>query len=215
MIGAWELTDSVVVAATDGAEAVRAELLVALAPQVRLMVLARLAPGPAQLGAVDEISEEVLVALAASLSQLKTRTAAGLKGFLSGILTHKVNDFLRGGRRPGGDHPAIRSLDSTVADFSRVGPLWQFLSASGVSPRSALDQAERISTLMEEFARLSAAHREVLTLAFFDQLPIGEIAERMQLSRPAASMLLIRAMQTLRQNMIAGSPWGPTGGRPD
>ncbi len=32
----------------------------------------------------------------------------------------------------------------------------------------------------EELARLAADHREVLTLAFFDQLPLAEIAERMQ-----------------------------------
>ena len=199
-----ELTDSVVVAASEGSDWARTRLLQVLAPQVRLMVRARLAPSSAQLYAVDDLAEQVLAALAAGLPRLEARTTTGLKAFLSGIVNHKVTDFIRAGS-PAGMRPAIQSLDSTVADFSQVGPMWQFLSASGVSPRTAVDHAERISKLMEEFGRLTAVHREILTLAFFDQLPLAEIAERMQLSRGAASMLLIRAVQTLRQNLVAAS----------
>ena len=199
-----ELTDSVVVAASEGSDWARTRLLEVLAPQVRLMVRARLAPSPARLYAVDDLAEQVLAALAAGLPRLEARTTTGLKAFLSGIVNHKVTDFIRAGS-PAGMRPAIQSLDSTVADFSQVGPMWQFLSASGVSPRTAVDHAERISKLMEEFGRLAAVHREILTLAFFDQLPLAEIAERMQLSRGAASMLLIRAVQTLRQNLVAAS----------
>lgn len=200
-----ELTDSVVVAASEGSDWARTRLLEVLAPQVRLMVRARLAPSPAQLYAVDDLAEQVLAALAAGLPRLEARTTAGLKAFLSGIVNHKVTDFIRAGGSPERMRPVIQSLDSTVADFSQVGPMWQFLSASGVSPRTAVDHAERISKLMEEFGRLAAVHREILTLAFFDQLPLAEIAERMQLSRGAASMLLIRAVQTLRQNLVAAS----------
>lgn len=213
MTGVVELTDSTVIAASEGSDWARAYVLEVLAPRVRLMVWARLAPSLAQLRAVDDLAEEALAALAAGLTRLETRTTTGLKAFLSGIVRHKVEDFLRADGGVQGVRPVIRSLDSTVSSFSQVGPLWQFLSASGVSPRTAIDHAERISLLMVELGQLAADHREILTLAFFDQLPLAEIAERMQRSREAASMLLKRAILTLRQNMIAASAPERTCGR--
>ncbi|HPM23384.1 MAG TPA: sigma-70 family RNA polymerase sigma factor, partial [Phycisphaerae bacterium] len=143
----------------------------------------------------------VLLAVLAGLPRLEVRTLAGLRAFVSGVVTRKVADFIRG--RGNGHRPErkVRSLDSTIADLSHAGPVWEFLSASGASPHSAVDQAERIARLMSELARLKDSYRQVITLAFFDQLPLSEIAEQMGLSRPAASMLLIRAVQALRQQV--------------
>jgi RNA polymerase sigma factor (sigma-70 family) len=214
MTGVAELSDSIIVAAAEGSDWARTRLLELLAPQVRLMVRARLAPTPNQLLAVDDLAGQVLTALSNGVGRLENRTAAGLKAFLSSIVQHKVADFIREGNEQEA-RPAIQSLDSTVADFSRVGPMWQFLSASGVSPRTALDHAERIGRLMDELGRLSAPHREVLILAFFDQLSVGEIADQMQLTRAAASMLLLRALQTLRRAMMAMSSVGAERGRTD
>ncbi len=201
MTAVAELSDSVIVAASEGSDWARAQLLEVLAPQVRLMVRARLAPSPTQLGAMEDLAGQVLTALASGLGRLENRTAAGLKAFLSSIVKHKVADFIRESNDPDARR-VVQSLDSTVADFSQVGPMWQFLSASGVSPRTALDHAERVGRLMDELGRLSAVHREVLILAFFDQLSVAEIAQQMQLSRAATSMLLIRALQALRAAMF-------------
>lgn len=213
MTGAKELTVSMIVAAAEGSDEARAKILETVASQVRLMVLARLAPSPAQLGAVDEIAQQALVALNAGLARLKTRTAAGLKAYLSGVVQHKVADFIRAGGRTRGAGPVVCSLDTTVADFSQVGPMWQFLSASGVSPRTAVDQAERIRKLMEEFGGLRPLYREVLTLTFFDQLTTVEVAERLHLSRSRVSRLWGRARKTLQRRMSDGIVRGGDGDR--
>jgi RNA polymerase sigma factor (sigma-70 family) len=105
------------------------------------------------------------------------------------------------------------SLDSTVGVFSNAGPLWQFLSVSGTSPHSAVERAELAAQLIAELGRLKPQHREVITLAFFDQLPVSEIAAQMGVSRPAASMLLIRAVQTLRRHMTGSSRVAKADGR--
>lgn len=201
MMGIVDVPDTEVAAAAEGAKDARTRVLGLLAPRVRLMVLARLDPTILQSAAVDDVAEDVLLAVLAGLPRLEVRTLAGLRAFVSGVVTRKVADFIRGRGNGHGLERKVRSLDSTIADLSHAGPVWEFLSASGTSPHSAVDQAERIARLMSELARLKDSHRHVITLAFFDQLPLSEIAERMGLSRPATSMLLIRAVQALRQQV--------------
>ncbi|MBU0616078.1 MAG: sigma-70 family RNA polymerase sigma factor, partial [Planctomycetes bacterium] len=169
----------------------------------RLMVAARLCPTPAQLDAVDEITQEVMLALTTSISRLESQTVDGLRAYLSGIVMHKVAGALRQQQRDGAAGRSLRSLDSTVASLSQAGPLWQFLSASGTSLCTAVARAEMTERLIGSLGRLQAQYREIITLAFFDQLSVSEIARRQGTSRPAVSMLLIRAVQMLRQAMTA------------
>jgi RNA polymerase sigma factor (sigma-70 family) len=206
MFGAVELTDGLVAAAVGGADLARAQLLEALRPQVWLMVMGRLKPTLVQWGAVDDLGAQVMLAVAEGLGRLEQRTVRGLKAFVSGIVTHKVADFLRTDGEPGGAHPAIRSLDSNVTGFTDAGPLHEFLSASGTSPLSAAERSERLHRLMLELSRLKDAYRQVLTLALLDELPVAEIAVQMQLTPAAVSMLLIRAVRTLRDNMTRPDP---------
>jgi RNA polymerase sigma factor (sigma-70 family) len=213
MFGAANLTDDVVRAGATGTEPERGQIVHVLEPQVRLMVAARLSPTAAQLHAVDEVTQEVLLALADGLSRLKARSVRGLKAFVSGIVAHKVADLLRG-RGSGDDaRPALKSLDSTVAALSTAGPLWQFLSSSGVSPSSAIVQKEQAARLLSELGGLNERHRQVITLAFFDQLSMAEVAAEMGVSPPAASMLLLRAIRALRQNMTGAGASGVAHGR--
>ena len=210
MFGAAELNDDLVVAAVNGQDD-GGRVLELVSPQVRLMVTARLSPTPAQFHSVEEVSQIAMVALADGLGRLRNPTVNGLRAFMSGIVSRKVADHLKG--RGEGDltGPRPRSLDSTVAgmggahgDGRNAGPLWQFLSASGHSPGSDAARGELFERVMTELGRLKDEHREVITLAFFDQMPTRDIAQRMGLSRPAASMLLLRALKTLRRT-ITGS----------
>jgi RNA polymerase sigma factor (sigma-70 family) len=92
-----------------------------------------------------------------------------------------------------------------MAGTASAGPLWQVLSQSGISPLSAADQNHRLNEVMAGLGQLKAEHREVITLAFFDQLPTREIGERMSITPAAASMLLIRAVKTLRRDLTGVS----------
>ncbi len=212
MFGAAELNDDLVVAAVNGQDD-GGRVLELVSPQVRLMVTARLSPTPAQFHSVEEVSQIAMVALADGLPRLRNPTVSGLRAFMSGIVSRTVADHLKG--RGEGDltGPRARSLDSTVAGMGGArgngrscdaGPLWQFLSASGRSPGSDVARGELFERVMTELGRLKDEHREVITLAFFDQMPTRDIAQRMGLSRPAASMLLLRALKTLRRT-ITGS----------
>lgn len=82
------------------------------------------------------------------------------------------------------------------------------LSASGTSPLSAADRFDCLQNVLGELGQLNERHREIITLAFFDQLATGEIADRLGISRPAASMLLIRAIKALRRRVTGSSQLG-------
>jgi len=165
------------------------------------MVAARLSSSPQCLHAMEDIAQSVLMGVNDRLPELKNRTVSGLKAFTSTIVSRRVADYLRGRPADGAARRPVASLDSTVAGLSGAGPMWQFLSADGTSPLTAADRAEQLNRVLAELGRLKPEHRDVITYAFFDQLTTAEIAERMGISRPATSMLLIRAVNTLRRRL--------------
>lgn len=203
MFGAETISDEVLASACRGSPADRGRVLAAMADQVRIMVQVRLAVTPAQQHAAEDLTQQALVDIAGALSTLRQPTVGALKSAASTIVARRVADYLRSGQLA--EAREMRSLDSSVHDLSRESPLWSLLSASGISPKSAVMQRESIERLMGELGRLRGIYREVIAMAFFDQLPVNEIGERIGLKRAAASMLLLRAMRTLRRNITGSS----------
>ncbi len=216
MFGASQLTDDIVASAAGRShdDIVPnddvARIVETIAPQVRLMVTARLSPKPNQYHAIDDIFQQAMLAISTGLTRLENRTVAGLKAYTSRIVANKVADYLRAPAAKASPRNArINSLDSVVAGYSESAPLWQFLSDGGASPLSAVAQHDEVNRIMAELGNLREQEREIITLAFFDQFSTAEIADRMGISRPAASMRLIRAVETLLQNVTGSS--GATG----
>jgi len=200
MHGTESLTDETILRAVGGSRSDLEQIVTKLEPQVRLMVAARLCPTPAQFHAVDDLTQKILLALTIAIDRLEHQSVRGIMAFISGITRRKVAEYLRQHRR-GSQAVGIRSLDSTVSSFSQAGPLWQFLTGTGTTPRTAVANAEQVSRLMSELGTIKSEYRDIITMAFFDQLPMYEIARQMNISRPAASMLLMRAVKKLRRNM--------------
>jgi len=180
-------------------------LIEGIEPHVHRMVIGRLNPRPNQLHAAEEVSQEVLIAVASSLPSLQNRSAAGFRAFLSTIVDHKVIDRIRLQSRPGKRTGAIKSIYSTVAGNSSPARLVALLSQTGATPMTEADRAEEVSRMLSCMEDLKPEYRRVLTYAFFDQLRTAEVAECMGISRAAASMLLLRAVRALRAEM-ATSP---------
>ncbi|MCO6437602.1 MAG: sigma-70 family RNA polymerase sigma factor [Phycisphaerae bacterium] len=204
MLGSAQITDELVAAAVaDTAASARERIAQALFPQVRTMVTARLAANPDRVNAVEDIAQQAMLAVHAGLDRLENRTVVGLKAFVSRIVANKVVDHLR--RKPGVGKAPLNSLDSAATGFSEAMPLWQLLSASGTSPLSAVARSDDVQRLFAALGRLKEEHREIITLAFFDQLPTSEIAAELGITRPAASMRVIRAVEALRRDLTGAS----------
>jgi DNA-directed RNA polymerase specialized sigma24 family protein len=146
-----------------------------------------------------------MVQLVTDIGRLEKPTVRGLVAFLGGVVRHVVcRYFSRGiaGSRVG---PVVRSLDSTVSELSEAAPLWQFLSQSGTSPPSAAARSEQIAHVLTELGKLKPQHREVITMALFDQRRPSEFAPELGISPAAASMLLLRAIDALRRRLLQPS----------
>jgi len=172
-----------------------------VSPQVHRMAIARLNPRSHQWHAVDEIVQESLLAVTKGLPTLEQRTVGGFRKFLSRIVENKVIDRIRREGRPGARTGSLQSLNSTVGRLAGAAQFGQFLSASGIGPGTEVAEQEQVQQMLAQLAELKQEHRQVITLAMFDQLKTAQIAERMGISRPAASMLLIRAIDSLRRRM--------------
>ena len=203
MYGAESINDETVRAAVQGVASERNKVLEALASQVRAMITIRLSPTPAQFHAVEDLAQQSLIALSEGLTQLRDARVTTLKSFASVVVGRKVADFLR--QNNNSKPRSLDSHDGSLPDGSAFGPLREILPASTISPRSLAVRADAIRQVVAELGRLKRNYREIITFAFFDQLPVNEISERMEMTRPAASMLLVRAVKTLRRNITGSS----------
>jgi len=205
MFGASSITDDLVKAAAAGSTDASDRLFKQLMPQVRAMIIARLAPSRHQLQVVDDLCQQTLTGVAEGLPGLEICTAAGLKAFVSTIVSRRVIDFIR--RTPQRGHAgAPTGLDSAYVEASTMVPKWMLLAADDTTPSSKFGRGEAMRRVLAEMASLKPEHREIVTLAFFDQLTTAEIAERLELSRSAAGMLLLRAVRTLKRRLAGNRP---------
>lgn len=131
------------------------------------------------------------------IPRLREPKAAVLRAFASTIVSRKTADYIRrwvveDQRKPGGDGAGDTGL-------------WAKILADSLSPGSSAARRDEIRRMVLALSGLKDAYRRIVTLAFIDQISMSEIAEQLEISRPAASMLLMRAIRTLRRNMTGHS----------
>jgi len=198
--------DEVVRAARDGDAEKRSIAIAHLADPVRAMVVVRLAPSALNAHDVDDLVQESLSAISKGLNSIREPSVGTLRAFASTVVTRVVASYLSSNKNRKGRKSV--SLETEVGDGSSAGVLGDLLSASGISPGSVAARREQIHNLLIQLAALKDTHRDVITMTMIDQLPVTEVAKRMGVSRPAASMLLYRAMKTLRRNVTGSSTLG-------
>lgn len=191
------ITDGHVERAAAGDSSARADVLAWLEPRIRTMVLVRLAPSPRQFVAVDDLAQETLMATMEGLAKLRVRTLAGLRSFSSTVASRRVADFLRAqpaadGHGPGGGNGWVRNNADSL-----------HLVDSTLTPRRRAERIEEVARLIEALGRLQPEQREVIVMAYYDQIETHEMAERLGVSRPAAAMKLLRATRALRSQVGA------------
>ena len=73
-------------------------------------------------------------------------------------------------------------------------------SAAGLSPSRRLRREERFDRLEGAMQQLSPLHRQVISLARIEKLPLKEVAARLGRSHDAVRQLLRRALQEMKAN---------------
>jgi RNA polymerase sigma-70 factor (ECF subfamily) len=74
-------------------------------------------------------------------------------------------------------------------------------AAETAAPGSALDQASDSDALWDALGQLTAAHREVLVLRFYEELRLDEIAAQLEISTGTVKSRLHYALRELREQL--------------
>ncbi len=148
--------------------------------------------------AAEDVISEVFVAALDGLKKLDSDHTP-LYSWLIGVARHKLADRRRRIHRERGKEQLAAS---EIADPSVAG-----------NPEKSAEAVERKAQITRAMARLSDDERLVLQWKYLDELPVREMAVRMERTEKAVENLLYRARRSFRE-VYGEMGAGPMGAEP-
>jgi RNA polymerase sigma-70 factor (subfamily 1) len=133
-----------------------------------------------------DILQATLLKSVEHLKDFEGQHGGSLMAWLAKIAEHEIRDRADYQQRQRRDAAREVPIDT---DAALPAP-----ARSALSQAILTEEAERLEAALES---LTPAHREVILLRKFEELPFGEIARRLGKSEDACRMLLARAMTAL------------------
>jgi RNA polymerase sigma-70 factor (ECF subfamily) len=164
-----------------------------------LAVVARAEIGSWLQAKVDasDLVQQTLLDAHRGLANFRGRNEAEWLGWLRQILSHNAADFVR---HYGEAAKRKAAREVPLAADSRRSNASPFEPAAEIeTPSEMLIRRETELQLADAIAALPEDYQEVIVLRNLQRLPFDEVARRMGRSRPAAQMLWMRAIRTLRE----------------
>ncbi|HKD38137.1 MAG TPA: sigma-70 family RNA polymerase sigma factor [Pirellulales bacterium] len=165
-----------------------------------LTVVARAEVGSWLQAKVDasDLVQQTLLDAHRGLANFRGCNEAEWLGWLRQILSHNAADFVRhygeAAKRKTAREVPLAPADSQHSNAARFEP-----AAAIETPSEMLMRYEAELQLADAIAALPEDYQEVIVLRNLQRLPFDEVARRMGRSRPAAQMLWMRAIRTLRE----------------
>jgi RNA polymerase sigma-70 factor (ECF subfamily) len=147
----------------------------------------------------SDLVQETLLEAFRDFDRFQGVTEQEWLAWLKKILAHNAADFVRHyhgtAKREAGREVAFRDPDDSLA---RGAPE---PAAVQLTPSREFLQIETELRVTAALAELPEDYQEVIVLRNLQRLPFGEVAERMDRSRPAVQMLWTRAIKKLQEAM--------------
>ena len=118
--------------------------------------------------------------------------AAWLRRILARNLAHAYRDMHRAKRDAGVERSLEGALEGSSAKLGRL------LASKETSPSQKVVRTEQLLRLAHAVERLPDARREAIVLHYWEELPIAEIAARLDRTSASIAGLLHRALKGLR-----------------
>jgi RNA polymerase sigma-70 factor, ECF subfamily len=166
-----------------------------------LRLIARLHLPAALRGKLDpsDVVQDTLVKALRHLDQYRGRSeselAAWLRQTLATTLANAARDWARGKRDAGREVPLEREVHDSSARLEAV------LAADQTSPSLAAARHEDLLRLAAALESLPDAQREAVTLYHLRQVPLDQIATRMERTPAAVAGLIKRGLKQVRTAM--------------
>ena len=165
-----------------------------------LAVVARAEVGSWLQAKVDasDLVQQTLLDAHRGLANFRGQSEAEWLGWLRQILSHNAADFVRH-YGEAAKRKAAREVPLAPADSQQANPVRFEPAAAIETPSEMLMRREAELQLADAIAALPDDYQEVIVLRNLQRLPFDEVARRMSRSRPAAQMLWMRAIRSLRE----------------
>jgi RNA polymerase sigma-70 factor (ECF subfamily) len=137
----------------------------------------------------EDVIQETFLRVHRSLGSFAPEGDDSFFQWVVAIARNVIHDF-------GRQHRAARKggLDVEVSLPERD------VESPSVSPSRGLRREERFARLEDALEKLSPEHREAIFLSHVQGLETSEVGRRMDRSRPAAAMLILRALRELKSH---------------
>jgi RNA polymerase sigma-70 factor, ECF subfamily len=171
-----------------------------------LRLIARLHLPAALRGKLDpsDVVQDALVKALRYLGQYRGRSEAELAGWLrqtlAATLANAARDWARGKRNACREVPLEREVHDSSARLEAV------LAADQTPPSLAAARHEDLLRLAAALEALPDAQREAVTLYHLRQVPLDQIAARMDRTPAAVAGLIKRGLRRMRGSMAAPDP---------
>ncbi len=131
----------------------------------------------------EDVTSAVFLAVAAKIRDFTGRTEQDFRNWLYAIAANNANAYIR--------------------KMSRRNELLQQLTASMTEAADCADEANELDwpTLYMAISRLKPKHQTILTLRFFENLQIQEIAKIINAKESTVRVTLHRILRTLREHL--------------
>lgn len=158
----------------------------------RLAVLVHYKLGPSlrRDADVDDVLQEAFLRAYRSIDGFDYRAPGSFMSWLARMAEHVIAEAARAQKRPkrAGEHVPFRS------ESNPAGPE----PADSHTPSRIFTENESLGRFVDLLERLPEDYRRVILLAKVEGLTSSEVAERMERSKEAASVLLHRAIRRLQ-----------------
>jgi RNA polymerase sigma-70 factor (ECF subfamily) len=161
-------------------------------PRVAVLVRYKMSPQLRSQVEVDDLLQETFLRAYREIEHFEYRGAGSFMHWLARIAEHVIIDtarFQNRNRRRADEQVPLRS-ESNPGGAEPV---------DSKTPSRLLARNERLEQLFRTLDELPEQYRDVILLAKIQELTTQEIAEKLGKSRPAAALLLHRALKQFRQ----------------
>lgn len=164
-----------------------------------LLLLARLQIDPRMQSLLDpsDLVQQTLLRAHEKWDQCRAASDAERAAWLRAILASELREAVRKFDRRG--EGRRRSLEESLGESSARLEAW--LAADSTTPSVRAERQERLLNLAEALARLPEDQRTALELRHLRELPVQEVASRMDRTPTAVAGLLRRGMAAMRHTL--------------
>jgi RNA polymerase sigma-70 factor (ECF subfamily) len=187
--------------AVAGDEVALQELLLAHHDALAAHIAGRLPRDLRSFLTTDDVIQDTYYTVFRKIRDFEPRPDGGFHAWLVRIAERRLSDLIdaqRCAKRGGGRIPVALP---TNPEYSTVIGLLELVATHSRTPSRVASELEAVAAVQDALATLTNEQREAVSFRYLEELPMADVAQRMQRSEGAVRMLCTRGVAALREQL--------------